>query len=332
MSANLGRLVKVELREAWISESTDFTPWLALPENIRLLGEAIGMELEVEAQEKEVGPFRADILCKDTATGAWVLIENQLERTDHTHLGQLVTYAAGLDAVTIVWLAQRFTEEHRAALDWLNKVTDERINFFGLEIELWRIGDSLKAPKFNVVSMPNEWTRSVTDGVNQLPLTEAKTLQLEFWTQFKKSLQDKGSILRATKPHPQHWMNLSIGRGGFQLTAILSTWDSDSGSYDKGEIRAELLIWAENASGYFDQLKVNQLQIEKELGEPLTWHSPDDKNQRRVFLRRTADIRNRDLWPELNAWLQTKLEALHRVFGPRVRALALSDPPPEREK
>src|ERR1700690_2731972 len=115
MSANLGRLVKVELREAWISESTDFTPWLALPENIRLLGEAIGMELEVEAQEKEVGPFRADILCRDTGTG--VLIENQLERTDHTHLGQLVTYAAGLDAVTIVWLAQRFTEEHRAALD-----------------------------------------------------------------------------------------------------------------------------------------------------------------------------------------------------------------------
>lgn len=152
MSPTLGRLERIDLRNAWLSESSSFTPWLAESANMKLLGDAIGIELEVEAQEKDVGPFRADILCKDTATGHWVLIENQLERTDHTHLGQLMTYAAGLDAVTIVWLAQRFTEEHRAALDWLNRVTDERINFFGLEIELWRIGDSPMAPKFNVVS------------------------------------------------------------------------------------------------------------------------------------------------------------------------------------
>jgi hypothetical protein len=133
----LGRLQKVELREAWLSESRDFTPWLAQEENLNLLGEAIGIELELESQEKDVGPFRADILCKDTSTDNWVLIENQLERTDHSHLGQLLTYAAGLNAVTIVWIAERFTEEHRATLDWLNERTDEKINLFGLEIELW---------------------------------------------------------------------------------------------------------------------------------------------------------------------------------------------------
>src|SRR5882672_9937256 len=114
---NLGRLRKVDLREAWSSENSDFTPWLAQEENLKLLGEAIGIELELEWQEKDVGPFRADILCKDTATDDWVLIENQLERTDHCHLGQLITYAAGLNAVTIVWIAERFTQEHRAALD-----------------------------------------------------------------------------------------------------------------------------------------------------------------------------------------------------------------------
>jgi RecB family endonuclease NucS len=96
----LGRLEKVDLRNFWTSEAGDFTPWLAREENIILLGEAVGLELEVEAQEKNVGPFRADILCKDTSTDQWVLIENQLERTDHTHLGQLLTYGAGLNAVT----------------------------------------------------------------------------------------------------------------------------------------------------------------------------------------------------------------------------------------
>ena len=159
----LGRLTKVDLRQAWISEPGDFTPWLAQPENIVLLGEAIGIELEVESQEKSVGPFRADILCRDTTDRHYVLIENQLERTDHTHLGQLLTYAAGLDAVTIVWVAARFTDEHRAALDWLNRATTTGFNFFGLEVELWQIGNSPFAPKFNVVSQPNDWSRTVQE-------------------------------------------------------------------------------------------------------------------------------------------------------------------------
>ena len=153
----MGRLERVELRDIWASEATSFTPWLARPENLAVLGEALNIDLELEAQERAVGPFRADILCKDTDKDRWVLIENQLERTDHTHLGQLLTYASGLDAVTIVWIAARFTEEHRSTLDWLNKITNESFRFFGLEVELWKIGNSPAAPKFNVVSKPNEW-------------------------------------------------------------------------------------------------------------------------------------------------------------------------------
>jgi RecB family endonuclease NucS len=130
----LGRLEKVELRSFWKKEDRDFTPWLAQDENIQLLSETIGIELEVQSQEEGVGPFRADILCMDMANNHFVLIENQLEKTDHTHLGQLMTYAAGLDAVSIIWIAQKFTEEHRAALDWLNRITDSTFNFFGIEI------------------------------------------------------------------------------------------------------------------------------------------------------------------------------------------------------
>ena len=160
----LGRLTSVDLREIWTSESGDFTPWLASEENLTVLGDTLDLELELEAQEKAVGPFRADILCRDMGSNALVLIENQLERTDHGHLGQLLTYASGLEAATIVWIAGRFNEEHRATLDWLNAITEERFRFFGLEVELWRIGSSLAAPKFNIVSKPNDWSRSVARG------------------------------------------------------------------------------------------------------------------------------------------------------------------------
>lgn len=150
-------------------------------------GDAIGIELELEAQEKNVGPFRADILCKDTATDNWNLIENQLEKTDHVHLGQLLTYASGLKAVTIVWIAKRFTEEHRAALDWLNEITDDRFNFFGLEVELWQIGSSAVTSEFNVVSKPNDWSKTVATAASQVKntaLTDSKILQRDFWTAF----------------------------------------------------------------------------------------------------------------------------------------------------
>lgn len=155
---SLGELVEVPLREIWSDEAASFTPWLAKPEHLKKLGDTLGMELEPEDEEVSVGPFSADILCKDTVDGSWVVIENQIEKTDHRHLGQILTYAAGLGAKTLVWVASKFTEEHRAALDWLNEHTSDEISFFGLEIEVWRIGDSAPAPKFNIVCKPNDWS------------------------------------------------------------------------------------------------------------------------------------------------------------------------------
>ena len=208
-SKNLGRLIKVELRDAWEHEAHDFTPWLAQEDNIALLSDTIGIDLEVEAQEKNVGPFSADILCKDTANDHWVLIENQLERTDHTHLGQLITYAAGLNAVTIVWIADRFTDEHRAALDWMNEITGENLTFFGLEVELWRIGNSIAAPKFNVVSSPNDWTKNFggkSGTFTPANLSEIRVLQRDYWAYLHKHLEETNSIIRKGKPQPQSWM------------------------------------------------------------------------------------------------------------------------------
>ena len=162
----LGRLERVDPRTAWESESGDFTPgW----------------------RRRRTSPFSRR-RCRDTSSPdgeSWVLIENQLERTDHKHLGQLLTYAAGLHTVMIIWVAQSFTDEHQAALDWLNEITDERFRFFGLEVELWRIGTSLAAPKFNIVAKPNEWVRETakrTSGVNK---SERNAIQERFWGTFQ---------------------------------------------------------------------------------------------------------------------------------------------------
>jgi hypothetical protein len=320
---NLGRLQKVDLREAWTSEASDFTPWLAQEENLKLLGEAIGIELELESQEKDVGPFRADILCKDTATDDWVLIENQLERTDHCHLGQLLTYAAGLDAVTIVWVAERFTEEHRAALDWLNERTDEKIHLFGLEIELWRIGDSPIAPKFNIISQPNDWSRTVQQAAAASGEVSAhKQLQLRFWIAFREYMESKGSFVRCQKPVPQHWMNHAIGRSGVHLSSIVSLWNSETNV--KGpEIRADLYLDGPNAKQEFAALEKKKQAIEEALGFALTWHNPENKAACRIYTRQDADFLNEELWPQHFEWLRQRQETMHKVFAPIIKNLNL---------
>jgi len=168
--AVFGKLETVQIREGWPREDQDFTPWLAL-EGLALLGSEIGMELEKVETESVVGSYRANILAKQTDTGEFVVIENQFGRTDHTHLGQLLTYAAGVGAdgagaKTIVWIAGQFTEPHRAALDWLNRCTDPGIRFFAVEIQLWRIGASPFAPKLKIISRPNDEQKQLTQQIS----------------------------------------------------------------------------------------------------------------------------------------------------------------------
>lgn len=328
MKTPLGRMQAVELRDYWLSEAADFTPWLAETENIKLLGDAIGLELEVEAQEKDVGPFRADILCRDVATEQSVLIENQLERTDHGHLGQLLTYAAGLDAVTIVWVAAKFTDEHRAALDWLNEITADRFAFFGLEVELWRIGDGPAAPKFNVVSKPNDWTKVVRERANSIDRSElgaTKKLQLEYWLAFGEYLKASGSRLVLSRPRPHQSVHVTLGRSGIYLTAVASAYNTSLQSFEVGEVRAELGINGENAPALFGLLKREKDRIEAEVGEPLVWYEPANAQRRKIQLIRKADIEARDTWGEQHAWLREKLEKLDVAFRQRVRKLDAAD-------
>lgn len=320
---SLSRLERVPLRTFWLDEARDFTPWLAGEENIALLGETIGVDLEVQEQEARVGPFRADILCRDTVTDSLVLVENQLERTDHTHLGQLFTYAAGLDAVTVVWIAERFTEEHRAALDWLNRITHEGFHFFGIEIELWRIGDSALAPKFSLVSKPNDWAKTVREVASgpRKTLTESQQLQVEYWASFGEYLRDRDSRFNAPKPAPQHWVSWGVGRTGFNLGANVYAHFNESGG-------ASVYLWigADGATAYYEQLLADREAIEVELGFAPVWLEKPDAKSSSIEVRGGPDPNDRDVWPELHEWMHARMDAFDRAFRPRIRALSLAAP------
>ena len=316
---SLGRLLRVELRTVWTNEPAEFTPWLAEPENLKILGETLGLELEPGSVEKEVGSFRADIVCRDMGTDSLVLIENQLEQTDHDHLGKLLTYAAGLQAVTVVWLAERFRDEHRAALDWLNEITHEDSRFFGLEIELWRIGESPAAPKFNIVSKPNDWSRSVaqaTRAADDSELSELRLMQRKYWTGLLERLTVAGGPVRGNrKPQPQSWMPFGIGVGGFNLGAVMNTWDK--------LIRVELYIRGEGADDRLAFLEQAKDEIEGELGYPLNWgdQSATARDRRISYYLREVDPEKESDWHRQHQWLCDHLNKMHNAFAGRVGKL-----------
>ncbi len=318
----LGRLERVDLRAEWSKENRDFTPWLAREENIALLGETLNMSLEVEQEERRVGRFSADILCKDTgATDAgWVVVENQLETTDYSHLGQILTYAAGLEAKTCIWVAAKFHEEHRAAIDWLNEISSDEFQFFGLEIELWRIGDSVAAPKFNIIAKPNDWKREVGRSARAMEpanLTETKRLQLAFWEALRDRLAGSQTV-RSQKPSPQHWTTFSIGRSGMHLGAIISTRDD--------RIGVEIYLGDQHANAFFGQLEQEKGEIERELGFGLVWMPlPERKACRIIAYHPMRDLSDKTSWNGLLSWMVPTLEKMHRAFSRRVRKLTSDD-------
>jgi hypothetical protein len=309
--AELARLEKISnLREVWNNESEDFTPWLAKEENLKLLGDTIGIDLLLEAQEKNVGNFRADIQCKNTATDEWVLIENQIERTDHTHLGQILTYGAGLEATTIVWIAKHFTEEHRAALDWLNEITDERFNFFGLEIELLRIGNSPIAPNFNIICKPNDWSRAQTQ--ISRGMTQEKRLLLEYWTDFVEFLRENDSPLKNAKPKPFEHM-------GFPLDNYQALYAY--AHIKKNKIHVQVYLKGSKAKIYFEDLKRETDAIEKIIGAKLEWDDSRPKERSIDLFKNDVDVTDREAWPDQHRWLCEMLQAFNKAFAGRVKEL-----------
>lgn len=305
----IGRLEKVDLRSLWKKEDKDFTPWLAQEENIRLLGEAISIDLEVINQEESVGSFRADILCKDAFSDNYIVIENQLERTDHNHLGQLITYAAGLNASTIIWISPNFTEEHRAALDMLNNITDESFQCFGIEIGLYRIGDSDPAPMFNVVSKPNNWSKQAKKTAESSELSGTQLFQMEYWQALKNFMEEHKSSVKMRNPKAQNWSDISIGKSDVWISAAV---------YSKSTtIEIWLVMRGEQAKQNFDKLyEIAYDDSLTQIDKGIDWNRMDDKIQSAVILRKDADYTNRPDWNNQFQWLKENLEKYVKFFKP----------------
>ena len=312
----LGRLEKVDLRDIWKTEAQDFTPWLAQEHNLELLGEALGLDLELEAVERNVGPFRADILCKDRGNDTWVLIENQLERTDHTHLGQLITYAAGLDAVTIVWVASRVADEHRAAVDWLNEITDDAVRFFVLEVELWKIGESPAAPKFNMVSKPNDWTRSTASAKRAIEdgeLSPTRQMQKQYWQAMEDLLAKRSTTINPVKAQAQSWISHGIGRSGFGLNLAMNTREN--------WVRVEIYMSGPLAKGHFRLLHKQRDEIEATLDETLDWQILEGRDSRICLALESCTFSEESDWNRQHGWLVSMMERFHTTFSPLIRKI-----------
>ncbi len=314
MDKSLGKLTKVELREYWKDEAKDFTPWLAKEENLDLLGEAIQMELELVGTEQSVGNFKVDIVAKEKNSinsDQYIVIENQLEKTNHDHLGKLLTYGAGRSAKAMIWIALKLKEEHRKTLDWLNENTNEDVNFFGLEIELWRIGDSKPAPQFNLVSQPNEWAKVMAQQDKISQLGELQFLQQEFWKGFTEYMSSHKSFLHFRDPKAQNWLNFPIGKSGFNG---LLTVDSKS-----KKISCELYI--QNNAPAFISLKTDKELIEKELNTKLKWKEQSHLIHSRIAQYKAADFQDKESWEELFKWLKERSEAFYKAFHKRLQNL-----------
>jgi hypothetical protein len=308
----LGVLKRLDVREIWPNEARDFTPWLV--ENLSLLGEALGMDLELVTREAPVGAFSLDVLARDLGGNRVVVIENQLEMTDHDHLGKLLTYAAGHDAAAMVWIARELREEHRQALDWLNQHTDENVDFYGVVVEALQIDDSKPACSFKVVAFPNEWAKTTkVPGGGVSPRREAYRA---FFQQLLDDLREKHRFTGARAAQPQSWYAFSSGMPGFVYSFSFAA---------QAQVRAELYIDRGDATdnkGSFDALLQKREAIEREFGEPLQWERLDEKRASRVATYRKGSIDDEpQTLEEIRKWAIEHLLRLKKVFSPHVSAL-----------
>lgn len=273
MSSNipLGRLKEVDIRELWAHEQYNFSNWLAKEENIDLLNDTVGLTLTDIDKEVYVGSYRCDLVAVDETTGVKIIIENQLDTTDHDHLGKVITYASGLDANVIIWIVKDAREEHKSAIEWLNNNMAKEISFFLLEIKAYKIGDSLPAPMFNVVEKPNDFiksNKSTKDG----DLSKAQAERLNFWLEFNRVITESGKPFNVRKATTDHWYNVAIGTSEAHISITLVNKD--------GSIGVELYV--RDNKDLFDHLFEYKDEIESKLGFSMHWERLDDKKASRI--------------------------------------------------
>ena len=268
----IGKLEEVDIRELWKHEQYDFSEWLSKKENIENLNEILGLTLVDISKETYVGSYRCDLFAKDETTGIKVIIENQLEMSNHDHLGKIITYASGLDAKVVVWIVKEAREEHRSAIEWLNNNTNSNINFFLIEIHAYKIGNSDNAPMFQVIEQPNDFIKNNKSINSNDTMNKSQSQRLEFWNQFNNVLIEKGKPFNVRKATTDHWYNVAIGTSDAHIDITLVNKDSVIG--------VELYI-TDNKE-LFDKLYQRKDEIEKDLGFKLDWRRLNNSKASRI--------------------------------------------------
>lgn len=306
----LGRLTVVPPRQVWPHEALNFTPWLL--DNVDVLSDLLGMDLTLDIAEHPVGDFSLDLMGRDEATGQTVIVENQLELSDHTHLGQILTYAAGTDPTTIVWVASGFRPEHREAIDWLNTRTDERTRFFAVEIKVVRIGDSDPAPNFRLVAQPNDWTKSVKAATSNAggEVSERERLYWEFWARFRERvIAEHPTWTKSMSSTKSSWFGMSAGAPSVNWCSTFSTQG----------LAVQLIF--EDAdrdlnTARFESLAVHKVKMESTFGGSLSWEPREGLKSTRVAVYTDpCNVANRDRWDEWIAWLITNGQRMREALG-----------------
>jgi hypothetical protein len=323
-SQQLGRLQLLNPRHVWTDEARHFTPWLF--DNQDYLAEVLGIELELTHQEHGVGAFSLDLFGDDLTHDCPLIVENQLEDTDHRHLGQLLTYAAGTDAQTVVWVATRFRDEHRQALDFLNDMSSGAVRFFGIEIRVGIIEGSPPAPMFSLAVQPSDWRAQVRAQRATEAMSPTKAAYLKFWTEYIEQIQSTSpELTNVRSPQPHNWMTLNSVRAGITINAAFNR---------DGNLACELYIDSGDAAAnlsVFRALHDRRDEIEADIGQALQWEELEGKQACRIKVGTPGQISDHARHPQLLAWLQSQHITFKQVFRPIVHSLdaALWHPEPE---
>ena len=285
---HFGELASVDLRRAWPNEARSFTPWLA--DNLDKLAEVIGIPLDLESREVDVGRFAADLLARNPQDGSLVLIENQLEGSDHSHLGQILTYLAGLEAKTIIWIAREFDDAHRSAVNWLNEHTTDPFAFFAVRVKVVRIGDSPLAPVFEIVEQPNEWDRRIHAVTRESSeLSELGLFRREFWEYFFRNYPGE---IELRKNHAASWVAHEVP--GADLIVGQYLGQNEVRVFVRGR-RGEL------SEDVFLRLKRQETSIRNDLGTEIGEHP--NVNGHYCGDRIAINSRDRGNWKRMTEWL-----------------------------
>ncbi len=286
----IGKLTEVDVRELWKHEQYDFSNWLSEPENISYINDILGLSLIDVEKEVDVGSYRCDIVAKDETSETKIIIENQLEASNHDHLGKIITYASGLDANVIVWIVKQAKEEHRSAIEWLNNNTQGGIDFFLIELHAYKIGDSDPAPKFEIIEQPNDFIKASKTIANEKEKSGRYGKRLAFWAQLGEEVKAHGKPFNIGKPTTDHWHNVAVGSSICYIAITLVNSDSFIG----------IDLYIPNNKDLYDSLYLNKDKIEKEIPFELDWLRLDGKKASKIVHRISGlDFENQENYPQL---------------------------------